>query len=296
MLKSSKNVDGYSGYQDIYNKIEETSDSNKHEFPISSCHLIETEKRAKKDSRNELLKFMFKISKLNSMYSFNVWDLEVENAILTLLGKKTYNLKKIIFGKGISHCYGLESQYPLLETDIELMLVVFNKMCNSEDHKRFLKENLKRDIKLADSIEKHRKQIYHPDKKVKKDIEEAEFYLESIVPKVIKVLQNLGFNNEETGSFILENIFSSKDAAQNFLKKIPSAYVFYMMNYTRNANKSRAIKPNDIYDLHCLSAAIPYCDIVITERSWANILNQNKIGDMYDTIIINKIEELDDLL
>lgn len=68
------------------------------------------------------------------------------------------------------------------------------------------------------------------------------------------------------------------------------------MNYTRNINKSRKIKPNDIYDVHCLSAAVSYCDIVITERSWANMLKQNEIGKLYDTIISNKIEELIALL
>jgi len=288
LLKSFKEVNGYSGYRDSYTKIEESSNFNKHKFPVSCCHLIETKKRAKKESRIELLEFMFKISKMNSIYGFNVWDLEVENAILSLLGKKTHNLKKIIFGKGITHIYGLNSSNSHLEK--------IAYMCSVAQEPFLNKNLLDREKKLVEDIEIHRELYEHPDKEIKKGIGKYEFYVTSILPRIKRVLPNLSLSPEEFKLFISKMNFSTKDSADNFLKSIPSAYVFHMMDYTRNIDKSREIKTNDIYDLHCLSMAIPYCDIVITERSWANILNQNKIGEMYDTIIISKIEELNILL
>ena len=40
LLKANEGIGAYSKYKDIYNQVIETSDSNKHQYPISSCTMI----------------------------------------------------------------------------------------------------------------------------------------------------------------------------------------------------------------------------------------------------------------
>lgn len=85
-----------------------------------------------------------------------------------------------------------------------------------EDHPSFINKILERDVNLAIEVENHREFYDHPDKEVKKGIGAAEFYLNSIIPRVSKVLHDLGFSPEESGKFIIEHIFSSKNLHKIF--------------------------------------------------------------------------------
>ena len=81
-----------------------------------------------------------------------------------------------------------------------------------------------------------------------------------------------------------------------FIKSIPTAYVFHVLFDVLDQDISRPIKPNDILDIMFIAIAVPYCDVVVTERGWSKILNQKKIGEMYETKIIHRIEDLSEFI
>ncbi len=74
-----------------------------------------------------------------------------------------------------------------------------------------------------------------------------------------------------------------------------SDYKGYADN-ARDRNVSRPIEPNDLMDIGPLAIAIPYCDVVVTEREWSNILNDRMIGKLYNTKITHRIEDLADFI
>jgi hypothetical protein len=56
--------------------------------------------------------------------------------------------------------------------------------------------------------------------------------------------------------------------------------------------QQRQIQPNDVYDIAALTAAIPYCDIVITERFWAHLCNATTLPHKYQTTILPSLADL----
>lgn len=310
LLKSHKGIKGYEHLQDIYNIVLKSSQERNHIFPLSFYHLIETQKRKKKESMEELFEFIFTITHLNSIRPFaSIYHLEVNLAISKQLGLETIDLKPFIFGWGIGHCF--DSKEEILDKETgkqvskemreEILTKAYNpkllaKVLSSQDFNEPI-ENIKlEDERLAKNLEIARiKEYSHPDKRKRKDIDDARFLTTTMQKYILEGIRSYTIRKINPKQF-MDNVFSSKESALSFLQDIPSAYVFHILNYARNNNKSRSIKPNDLYDLGALSLAIPYCDIVVTEREWANILIQKGIDKLYNTKIIYDISKLKGLL
>lgn len=300
----------YPKYKEICQKVIETSDSKKHKYILSVCHLIETQKRMNLDSRKDLFKFIFSNSKFNTIIPYTMMlDLEIRNAILLSLNKKSIDLSKTVFGEGMGHCFGkggeptfkfkdgrgmvpneLKKNILSKLKDPQIMAEILSKKYGSN----YIKKTLDRDEKLVEKLEEVRKKEYsHPNKDIRKNMANAIFLHHIIRDKLITEIINLNVENKEK---YVKNTFSGKENIMNFLKTIPTAYTFHILNHARLSNKSRKIRANDLYDLGALSIAIPYCDVVVTEREWARILNEKGIGKLYSTKILYKMGDLKKIL
>ncbi|AJM91720.1 hypothetical protein NPIRD3C_0506 [Nitrosopumilus piranensis] len=49
-------------------------------------------------------------------------------------------------------------------------------------------------------------------------------------------------------------------------------------------------------DINHLSGAIPYCDIVVVEKMFANLSKKQKLDKKYNCIICNSLQELDQVM
>ncbi len=297
----------YPKYVELCKDVIESSNKGVNRFPFSIAHLHETIKRTKLDSRKELFKFIFDLSKFNTIRPWiQVVNPEIRNAILTSLGRRLIPLSSFVFGDELGHCFGrkagIESTDKNKAVPEEVKVEILSAYKNSELMADALSKDKmleyiegwrQQDDKMVNELEELRlKEYSHPDKKKRKDISDARFFITIIRDPFIQILSdfNLDFNE------YTKKIFSSKEAAESFLKSIPTAYVFHVLNEARNMNSSRPIKPNDLWDLSFLAIAVPYCDIVVTEREWAQILNQKKIGELYNTKILYSLEELGEIL
>jgi hypothetical protein len=54
----------------------------------------------------------------------------------------------------------------------------------------------------------------------------------------------------------------------------------------------RAEEENDIRDISHLCMAVPYCDVVVTERYWVDKLRRKKMDEKYGTRLISDIPGL----
>lgn len=300
LLKAREGITQYSQYKDIYNKVVETADSKEHIYPISSCHVIETQKRTDYQSRYDLLRFILETSKLNSILPHSQiinleirnailesLDVEIRNTILDYLNIERINLKNKVIGKGLDHCFG-EAGYIFKGIhDINTLIEIFN----SEGRKNVVEKTYKSEKELVQFLEDVKEKILkEPDKQQRKNLAEAyQFtrYSKGITEELIELTV---FEDD------IKHIYSNRETYRNFWKQAPSTYIFVMLNIVRNLNKSRKIKLNDLYDLQCVSTASAYCDIVVTEREWANILNRENIAELYNTKIIYKIKDLENLI
>ena len=296
----------YPKYAKICKEIIESSQKGNNKFPVSRTHLFESIKRPSLSSRKDLLKFIFDLSKFYTIIS---WDqviyMEVRNAILKSFNVKSIDISDYVFIDESLHFFGGKVEITSDEPDEKIIEEIEKKLSSickdSEwmanalcmDQMISIEQLIQLDKDLIDKLEKLRKIDYrHPDKNIRKKISNARFFSEFIQDEIVKVCSEFNLNSKEH----IKSIFPNKDSLEVFLKSIPSAYVFHVLYDVLDRDRSRPIKSNDIYDIMFLAIAVPYCDVVVTERGWSKILNEANIGEMYNTRIIYKIEELSDFI
>lgn len=63
--------------------------------------------------------------------------------------------------------------------------------------------------------------------------------------------------------------------------------------FARKRKQGSAIRPGDIFDVEHYALAIPYADAVVTEKTWAEVIRQQKLGERYGTKVFT-MRTLDD--
>ena len=53
---------------------------------------------------------------------------------------------------------------------------------------------------------------------------------------------------------------------------------------------------NDSMDLAVVSMAVPYCDVVVTEKFWGTLVHRHGFDSEYGTEILHDVAELPDVL
>lgn len=58
----------------------------------------------------------------------------------------------------------------------------------------------------------------------------------------------------------------------------------------------RELEGNDVYDIAALTAGIPYCDVVVTEKLWTHLCNACGVAARYNSRVVSSIFEIAPLL
>lgn len=82
------------------------------------------------------------------------------------------------------------------------------------------------------------------------------------------------------------------DNARAVIDQIPSRWVEMKLRSQRHANPQKCWEGNDLNDVIALSIAVPYCDVVVTERSWASLINAAKVGKRFETIVTRDLDDV----
>ena len=77
-----------------------------------------------------------------------------------------------------------------------------------------------------------------------------------------------------------------------FRKHLNSFNVFSILCLERDFSVEKEISSNDAYDMVHLSGAIPYCDVVVTDKMFAHISIHKKLDKMYDCVILDDLASL----
>jgi hypothetical protein len=54
----------------------------------------------------------------------------------------------------------------------------------------------------------------------------------------------------------------------------------------------REMEENDVYDIAALTAAVPYCDVVVTERLWVHLCIVSGLAERYNVKVISSVMEI----
>jgi hypothetical protein len=105
-------------------------------------------------------------------------------------------------------------------------------------------------------------------------------------------LQNMLPRALAARALTLDGIGPTPEAAMAFVRSMPSTEVSIEIKTAWHRNAHKRWTPNDIHDIDALSLAVPYCDIVVTEKGCHHLLNAARLGQRMHTTILRRLDDL----
>ena len=271
-------------------------------FPLYIGHFAETAKNKKMERRERLSQFMVKLSKGNTLLPSNIAiEREIECACLQAITGETIDLLPWLLGKGYAHMMGSSGVQVEWDGVVPKEIEKINKMLSDKmlDPKTFValvncgidKQQLKELTDNADKtvtlVEDIRKRNAGIPKASRYKTEVVMYFDNSLLKRIVDFMLS-----KQLSPKLLDPVFSNKDSLIRFFRTMPSNYCLFELSYFRDMQPQRKIQSNDMNDLMSLCLAIPYCDVVVTERQWANGANQRGIDKEYKTLVLGSVTDL----
>lgn len=97
-----------------------------------------------------------------------------------------------------------------------------------------------------------------------------------------------------TAGISIEELFGhGKDWITAFCEDMPIvAVILALAKANHKVAADRTWRKNDIHDIDALSTAVPYCDIVVTEKHFCEQARRTQLADRFSTVVMRKLEEL----
>jgi len=87
-------------------------------------------------------------------------------------------------------------------------------------------------------------------------------------------------------------LFVSPESMRSFVESVPVTNVKYVLRLHRHRDLNYPIEQHDRTDLAALALAIPYCDVVVTERRWCHALERAGLDRKYGTTLASSLSGL----
>lgn len=86
------------------------------------------------------------------------------------------------------------------------------------------------------------------------------------------------------------------ESVHGFVAQLPSAFAWATLRHWKHRDLTHPWEQHDSTDLSALSVAVPYCDVVITERRWAHMIKATRLAERHDTDVGHGLTSLESLL
>ncbi|MFI8252772.1 hypothetical protein [Streptomyces filamentosus] len=301
--------------------------------PLSAGHYLETWHRSNWESRHELARIMRELSQFSSLAPVQrVQRLEIEFAIDEYLGfgaarSDRESIRKQVIGRGVDHAFASPTGRLRLVSSVAIDGVPEGEPLEPEPHLLDLMEkvrNLPNDAyewwslagnendsmihedwdtrgqhRIGDSYAEQERAISehlasNPKKKARLDDIIAAQEMVEISEDVHEAAVAIGLEPLNVYGKLIE--MGGPEAVKGFLRSMPSIAVRYEARRLKHRNHQWPWQQHDHIDLASLAVAIPYSDIVVTERQWAHLFKVAKLDRTFGTQVISRLGELPKLL
>ncbi len=288
----------------VANQVVQAADSEKAIFPLSIINLDETNKRMEDESRRRLAKFMVRVSKAWAILpATRIIQPEIEDACVRYLKLPGYDLRKFAIKKGISQLVGAKGELVwknlpppelnkiLLEKieSPEAMLMALERGATADQLRRE-QARAQRGIERIEEIRKSQSQIRDNDLRHRAVL--AHYVVEEIAPKVAKFLVDRDLDPRP----FFDRFLTKRPEIIRFFKAIPTAYCVTELDFRRNMLRARKVQANDLNDIMSLSIALPYSDVVVTEKMWHTMIVHDKLDKLRPTRVLTSVMQLAPIL
>lgn len=119
--------------------------------------------------------------------------------------------------------------------------------------------------------------------------------LNSLLGEINEISEEL---NIDPHGFFFDGVLgrTPPESMHTFLTGLPSAFAWATLRYWKHRDLTHPWEQHDWTDISALSVAVPYCDVVVTERRWAHMIKASRLAELYKTQIGHGITALHSLL
>lgn len=91
-----------------------------------------------------------------------------------------------------------------------------------------------------------------------------------------------------------EQLWGDRDGARAFVRQMPSSEVAIELKRVlhRDAGRAANWKPNDVNDIDQMAMAVPYCNVVVTEKAAADALKRARLDERCGTTLLRNLNDL----
>lgn len=306
-----KGIATHARFADCLALIETSVQMGLASYPLSTVHYVETSHRRDWRSRSDLALTMGRLSRLHTIAPRKVLlPPEIDRALNAAFGSPQAIRSAQVFGVGINHAFGFVVVDYRAPEDAPLDAVsrrVFEQWVRDQEEWLVLTglpPELEKDLVDYQPM-KHRE--------VTQDMAERAETMRlrrrdggwsggdrgCRVAKANGYVDNLDELNEafeRAGIPAGWLMAQGAEAMSEFIDGIPLIHTHSELWRLREAAVNKPWEANDMNDMDALTRAIVYCDIVVTERQWVDLVRRGRLDAMYDTIVISDLRELPRLL
>lgn len=270
-------------------------------FPLAWTHFVETGNSGDWSRRRNLADIMIELSNGHTILpQSQLTFLEMENVISAEFGCNVDRENFAVIGKGIGFAFGKNiNDFPSGHLNPNAK-VAFNDYLNSpelmrlvlmgvDESNRQITKTMIRDLAKnhASLYELVREKMVNMTDSSRKDM---------VIADLVYCLRNeLNLILDKLDLSINDFFKLGKEKILEIFRNIPTLHVEVELSLERNKHWNRKIDPNDTRDISMLSVAIPYCDVVITESFWSNVVQRKGLDVEYKTVISKKLEAINNI-
>lgn len=288
LAKAIVNPNKYPKYVKVANLVLEKTKNGEWIFPLSMIHVFETTLREDQNSRKKLVDIMIKVSNGYSIKSYlDIQKDEMKNIFLKILiPEKVKEINAVLKNPLVS--IGAEKLSVWINSNLfpsdlkqDLINIISNKISDKDLYeiildnydKELATQFINDDQSIVESMENDRYNLLKLPISDQYNYFSANIFLGLL--KHYNIIQELGVNNIE--EIFPKSFLDNKNKMIDFLEGAPSLDIDTKLRYDILKDKERPIQKHDNRDINFLSTAIPYCNVVITERTWKHLVNKNKL-------------------
>lgn len=277
--------------------LSEASRSGSAVFPVGAMHFMEIAKIGNAQQRESLAQLMTQLSGGWVLPSgASIVRREIEHAVRLVFSLPPAPPGKPVLRRGILSAFGELADdamasvnprvRPLLDafTDTPEGWMSFLRQ-DDEAARRTTIEHMRRlSLPHIEEVERRRERLRKESKEIRYRVY-CVMLFDGLQEHYLAAAWRLGIDRERFKTMTLEQ-------AKGLIQHVPPLYVESELAVLSEQQWPRRSEQNDIYDVSALSAAIPYCDVVVTENFWAAISKQATFADRFQTRVLPNLQDL----
>jgi hypothetical protein len=240
-----------------------------------------------------------RLSRGNAVLPFTVtigW--EMTNALRSLLNRGTsIHIRYSLISLGIAHAFGkrprVEAPTPSLEATIMSGLISPRKALR---HLRGLGDNQEWKERKEDMEKKAVAMFERTRAWVTSTLTRSQQRAFMLAELLTKGHEGQAFKTALKDSSVTQAefraLFESAEGQERFVKRVPALDVHLTLASDRDQNPDQQIKRTDMRDLAWLAVALPYANLVVSEKNWAHLAKAARLHERYRTTIVTDAREL----